>query len=550
MCRLACVAAAVAGMVGLAGCAAAPMSSSGQVRQTGTTVGSPPVARAPGSTTAPPMSTVPVSTTISAAITLPTTPPTAGGGGATPPTTTVFRDPPVPASTIAWVSCGSDEQCGTLTVPVDYDDPFGTTLGISVIRHLAEIPAERIGSLVIDPGGPGDSGVDDLPSELAILTPTLLDRFDIVEFDPRGVDRSDPVSCRSSAADDAAPAPNDPVPQTAAQQAALLASDRAYATGCLTGSGASLLANVGTVDAAMDLEVLRQALGDPKLTYFGHSYGTELGAEYAELYPDRVRALLLDGAIDPALSLLEESSQQAAGFESVLDSFFTWCAGSSACPWRPNGDPAAALVAMTDAAGVTPLPAGSGGTANAQAFYTGVLDTLYATSSWPALGRALASAASGDGAPLLALSTSYETHGGSNGADAQMAITCADHPVPPDPAAYPAAAAAAAKAAPYFGPLFAWGALGCAVWPTAPSGTARAVSDPGAPPALVTGTEGDPATPYAWAQALTAQLHGTLLTATGDNHVAYYYSSCVRSWDDAYLVDLTLPPTGTVCPAS
>jgi pimeloyl-ACP methyl ester carboxylesterase len=505
------------------------------------TMSAPPTGPAASQSTGTGVTTIPAPTTASPSTSI--VPPSTT-------TTTVLRDPPVPAAQIAWSSCGTDEQCGTLQVPLDYAQPTGPTIGLSVIRHLAEEPAERIGSLVIDPGGPGDSGVDDLPSELEILTPTLLDRFDIVELDPRGVDRSDPVSCPSSAADAAAPAPNDPVPQNATQQAALLASDRAYAGDCLTGSGAALLANVGTLDAAKDLEVLRQALGDPQLTYFGHSYGTELGAEYAELYPDRVRALLLDGAIDPALDLLDESAQQAVGFETVLDSFFTWCAGSSACRWRPTGDPTAALVAMTDAAGVTPLAAGDGRTANAQAFYTGVLDTLYATSSWPALGQALAAASAGNGAPLLALSASYEGHGGSNGADAQMAITCADHPVPTDPASYPAAAAVAARAAPYFGPLFAWGALGCAVWPTAPSGTARAVSDPGAPPALVTGTQGDPATPYAWAEALTTQLHGTLLTATGDNHVAYYYSSCVRSWDEAYLVDLTLPPAGTVCPAS
>jgi pimeloyl-ACP methyl ester carboxylesterase len=459
----------------------------------------------------------------------------------------IKRDPPVPTETITWTSCGTDEQCGTLPVPLDYAQQTGTMINLSVIRHLAEDPAERIGSLVIDPGGPGDSGVNDLPSELAILTPELLDRFDIVEFDPRGVDRSDPVTCPTSAADTAAPNPNDPVPQTAAQQAALLASDRAYAGDCLTGSGAALLANVGTIDAAKDLEVLRQALGDPKLTYFGHSYGTYLGAIYAELYPDRVRALLLDGAIDPALSLLQESSEQADGFEAVLDSFFTWCAGSSACPWRPTGDATAALVAMTNAAGVTPVPAGDGRTANAQAFYTGVLETLYSTSSWPALGNALAEAARGDGTALLDLSTSYETGGGTNSADAQMAINCADHPVSADPSTYPAASAKAAVGAPYFGPLLAWGALGCAVWPTKSSGVARPVSDPGAPPALVTGTEGDPATPYRWAQALTTQLHGVLLTHTGEDHVAYYYSACVRSYDQAYLVDGTLPPTGTVC---
>jgi hypothetical protein len=257
--------------------------------------------------------------------------------------------------------------------------------------------------------------------------------------------------------------------------------------------------------------------------------------------------MVLDGALDPSLPAAELSVEQAQGFEGVLDSFFRWCAASSGCSWRPSGTPLGTLLALARSLTTDPLPAGAGQTLSASDLYTGVLETLYSTSSWPTLGRALAQAGAGNGAALKALSQSYETHGGTNSADAQMAINCADHPTVTDPAAYPALAAAAGARAPFFGPLLAWGGLGCAVWDAPAQWEAHPVSDPGAPPVLVTGTSGDPATPYSWAVSLSAQLHGRLLTRVGQDHVAYYYSACVRNIDQAYLVGLVLPAVGTVC---
>ncbi|MGH9018705.1 MAG: alpha/beta fold hydrolase, partial [Acidimicrobiales bacterium] len=301
---------------------------------------------------------------------------TAGARTAGPPPTS--RPPPPTPSTstttmatgavppIAWTPCGNDLQCGSVTVPVNYSRPQGATLKIAVERRPASIPSERIGSLVINPGGPGTSGIDDLPNELSVLTPQLLDRFDIVSFDPRGVERSDPVECGPSPAPAApgattttAPGPpaplTDPVPTTAAARAAALAQDKAYAAACEKYSGA-LLRYVGTVDVARDLDRIRAALGDATLTFMGHSYGTLIGAEYAALYPTRVRAMVLDGAIDPALGTEQMVIDQAKGFESVLDDFFSWCAATASCPWRPAGDPTTALLGLIAASASTRLP--------------------------------------------------------------------------------------------------------------------------------------------------------------------------------------------------
>jgi pimeloyl-ACP methyl ester carboxylesterase len=468
----------------------------------------------------------------------PTTPSTTA-----PVTTTAAPLPPV--APVEWTPCGA-LQCGTVAVPLDYADPGLGTVRIALARHPAEDPAARIGALVINPGGPGGSGVNDLPNELGVLTPALLARFDIVSFDPRGVERSSPVRCSTGPASSAPGPLGDPVPITAAAQQALIAGDQQYAAQCETVSG-SLLPFVGTVDAARDLDEIRQALGDAQLTFIGHSYGTLLGATYAQMFPTHVRAMVLDGAIDPAVDADQMIIDQAQGFEGVLDNFFSWCA-SSGCPWRPQGDPTSALLALVNQSRRAPFPAGGGRTAGPGELYDAVLDSLYSTSAWPSLARALASAAVGQGGPALALADSYLTGNGTNAVDAETAIDCLDHPVSRDLSTYPALALRAAVAAPVFGPLFAWGLAGCAVWPVPPSRAAAPTTAAGAPPIVVTGATGDPATPYAWAQHLASELqHGVLLTWQGQSHVAYYYSACVRAADQAYLVAGTLPAPGTVC---
>lgn len=474
----------------------------------------------------------------------------------TPPkvTTTTTTTPVAP---VVWTPCGA-LQCGSVTVPLDYSHPDGATIQIAVARHPAEVPAERIGSLVINPGGPGGSGINDLPNELSALAPEVLDRFDIVSFDPRGVDRSSPVTCSattapgsgSSSGSGSGSGPSrpgiDPVPTTPAARQTLLSNDRAFAAQCEQYSG-SVLPYLGTVDTARDLDRIRAAVGDSELTYIGHSYGTLLGATYAELFPTHVRAMVLDGAIDPALSTTAYATEQAASLESALQSFFTWCAADAGCPWRPTGDPTAALLGLIQGSRTRPLTVGDG-TAGPAELYDALLAGLESQTSWPTLAAALQAAEGGNGGPAAAMADRYETGGSPNAAEAEQAIDCLDHPVDRNPASYVALAATFGRSAPVFGPLLAWGLLGCATWPARPTRSPAPASDPGAPPILVVGTTGDPVTPYAWAVALAGELHGgVLLTWRGASHVASFYSPCVRAASASYLVSGTPPAPGGTC---
>ena len=466
-------------------------------------------------------------------------------------TTTTTTTAPVtlpPVAPLSWSPCLGDLQCATLVVPLDYADPRGPTIPIAVARHPAEVPSARIGSLVIDPGGPGVSGVDDMASELRSLTPQLLDDFDIVTFDPRGVERSDPVTCGETPGAPPTTLP-DPVPVTPAQVSSTVAGLKAYAAACEK-SSANVLPHVGSVDVARDMEELRQALGDAGLTYMGQSYGTLLGLTYASMFPTHVRAMVLDGVIDPALSFTQITLGQAQGFEAMLGNFFTWCAGAgaAACPWRPAGDPTQALLAQLASSATTPVPAGTGRVAGEGELYDALLDGLYARSDWPQLGEALAADASGNGTQVVAMSDHYNANGSTNGADAGLAIDCLDHATSHDLAAYSDLAALAKASAPVFGPLLAWGQASCAVWPAPPTRAAGPVAAPGSPPILVVGTTGDPATPYDWAVNVSHELsHGVLLTRDGSDHVAYFYSACVRSDVQAYLVEGVTPPSGATC---
>jgi pimeloyl-ACP methyl ester carboxylesterase len=453
-------------------------------------------------------------------------------------------DPPV--TPVAWTPCANGLQCGSVVVPLDYARPQGPSITVALARHPAGDPAARIGSLVINPGGPGASGIDDLPNELAALDPEVVARFDVVSFDPRGVDRSNPVTCGEGPGGAPTQLP-DPAPTDAATQKALLDNDLAYAAGCKRASGA-VLDYVGTVDAAMDLERIRVALGDPELTYVGHSYGTLLGETYADLYPTHIRAMVLDSVIDPSLSMVDMVSDQAVGFETVLDDFLAWCQASSSCGWRPTGAPKAALLALIAASRAQRLPGYGGRGAGPGEFYDALLNTLGARSFWPSLGRALGQAEAGNGASILALSDSYTTHGSTNLSDANAAVNCLDHPSPSDPAQYPALAALAASRAPVFGPLLTWGILGCGVWEEPATRLQHDISAPGSPPILVVGTTKDPATPYGWAVHVAAMLqHGVLVTRDGEDHVAEFYSPCVRALVASYVVAGTVPATGTTC---
>ena len=461
---------------------------------------------------------------------------------------------PSASSHLSWSPCGAGLDCASVAVPLDYANPSGRTISIALSRRKAS--GIRVGSLLVNPGGPGESGVANMSLFESILSPELLDHFDVIAFDPRGVGASDGVQCLNGPAMDAW-LHVDPVPATASDLNALVASDRAFTRACQAHSG-DILPYVGTVNAARDIEAIRIALGDGKLNYFGFSYGTELGLAYAEQYPTRIRTMVLDGAVDPAVDPVTADDVQAAGFDKELNDFFADCASSPSCAWRPPGFDGsvrslhAAYDALMASLRSHPLAVGDRSVGPGEAFL-GVVTPLYSRDSWPDLADALQSAGSGGGAPLLELFDSYVQRS-PNGSfsdtlAANAAVTCADQVWPTDPQAYAGLAATASKAAPEFGAANVYGSLTCAVWPVRGSEKPHAVHAPGSPAIVVIGSTGDPATPYVWARAVASELeHGVLLTRNGDGHTGYQASKCIRTYIDAYLVSMTVPAAGTTCP--
>jgi len=454
-----------------------------------------------------------------------------------------------PHGTLAWHSCQTHYQCATLAVPLNYADPRARTIDLALIRAPATDPSRRLGSLLINPGGPGESTVGEFSFLVDSLDATLRARFDIVGFDPRGVGYSTPVSCLAGPQLDAYFG-LDLDPTTAAGKLALEKGSEAFAHGCEQRSGA-LLPYVGTVNAARDMNRIRIALGEPKLTYIGFSYGTYLGAEYAHEFPTEVRALDLDGALDPTLAPLDSDEIQAAGFQRDWDAFVQWCAAGHGCTWQPGGNREAALGRLMSRLTTAPLKVGTRLLGEGEASY-GVAVTLYSMQSWPYLADALQEADQGDGRLLLELADDYTERSSSgtysNLIEAEAAVDCRDSDWPTNPEAYFAAARASVRTAPDFGPENVLSSLVCAYFPVHASGPTPAPTAAGAPPILVVATTGDPATPYSEGLALTRELRvGRLLTRVGEGHTGYSSSACVRRYVDAYLVSLALPPTGTRC---
>jgi pimeloyl-ACP methyl ester carboxylesterase len=461
------------------------------------------------------------------------------------------------AQRLDWQPCNNGFECAQLVVPFDYARPDGRRFTLPVIKLPAADPSRRIGELVINPGGPGASGVQYALSARSEFPPALLARFDIVGFDPRGVGGSRPaLNCMTGPQLDKFFATDDE-PSAAAQLASLIAQSKLFAADCQANS-ADLLPYVGTQNAARDMDVLRAALGEAKLTYLGKSYGTYLGAWYAQLFPRRVRALVLDGAVDPDTPALQADTVQAEGFQVAFGAFASWCLASATCPLGHGGTVAAAeakLQALITQANAAPLrnQLGDGQVADGAMLLNGVAAALYSRSYWPILQNALADAFSGNGASLVELANAlYERN--PNGtystlANAVTAIDCLDKPWPRPLAAWQAAATAAAKDAPLFGAALVWGSLSCAYWPV-PSYPLPQIRAAGAPPVLVVGTLRDPATPYRWAQALAGDLSsGVLLGWNGVGHTAYGEgSTCVDTTVNDYLFSLTVPKSGTVCP--
>ena len=452
----------------------------------------------------------------------------------------------------AWKGCGGDFQCARLTVPVDYAAPTGATIALSLIRLRAE--GKRLGSLVINPGGPGASGVDYARAARSVISDAVRQRYDVVGFDPRGVGRSAPLACLTSAQTDQL-ITADPTPDDAAEVAATVTLFRQLAQRCRTGGGA-LLAHVGTPDAARDMDVLRAALGDRRLTYLGKSYGTLLGATYAEMFPRNVGRMVLDGALDPALTSEQVNLGQAVGFEQATRAFVSDCSRVADCPLGSTLDGGMerlrALLRQLDAA---PLPTGDPKRPLSEGLGSlGVAVAMYDQGYWPTLRDALTAARRGDGAPLLQLADAY-TDRGSDGRFATnqntviYAVNCLDRPGSGGLAKVQGTVATFTRQAPTWGAFLAWSELPCDYWPAKGSSVIGPVSASGSGPIVVVGTTRDPATPYAWAVNLAKELDGGhLVTYVGDGHTAYRRGSrCVDKAVDAYLLRATVPKAGLRC---
>ena len=452
---------------------------------------------------------------------------------------------------VEWADCKGGFECARVVVPVDYADPDGPTLEVAVNRLPAS--GDRIGALFVNPGGPGVSGLSYARAASSIVSKSVRERYDVVGFDPRGVGASQGVDCLADAQLDAFIAA-DGTPDDAAEEQDLLRQSALLADGCRADSP-TLVAHLGTRDAARDLDVLRAALGDRQLTYLGSSYGTYLGAMYAELFPRRVGRLVLGGAMDPATTSVEVATQQAIGFQRALGAFLDDCVSRSACPF--TGDRAAAEEQLTELFAEiddTPLKGVGKRRLTQSLAMIGTAWALYDKGSWQFLRMALSRAGNGDGEYLMLLADSYADRGPggrytSNANEATYAVNCLDRPPEPDVQKVRAAAAEVAEVAPFLGPYIVWSTLPCSTWPAPPQGDPAPVDAKGSNPILVVGTTRDPATPYEWAESLTAQLDaGHLLTREGDGHTAYREGNgCIDSAVDAYLLDGTIPPAGTRC---
>ncbi|NED99067.1 alpha/beta hydrolase [Phytoactinopolyspora halotolerans] len=509
--------------------------------------------------------------------------------------------------TLEWEDCGDEFQCSTLTVPLNYAEPDAGDIELSLLRVPASSD-EPSGSLVVNPGGPGASGVDYARNAHVVASEQVLEQYDIVGFDPRGVGGSTPIECLDDSSldeflsdppgdddgSDDADSGDDGGEDTGAQDdadgsddtgaddtggedsggedagtddgdaddtddtaAAIAEQAEEFAQACESRSG-ELLEHIGTADVSRDLDVLRSALGDEALNYLGKSYGTLIGAVYADLFPERAGRLVLDGAIDPTLEAAEVALGQARGFERALDAYLDWCLDND-CPLGDTEEDAraslASLMAQTEE---EPLPTGqeSRPLTASLAFY-GIILPLYLApdQGYPTLSEALDKAVNeDDGSVLLQLADLYlnrnadGTYNGNQN-EAIIAVNCLDYPEGTTVEEAQAALPQFEEASPIFGEYLAWSGLACSEWPAESDFDLSDIDGAGADPILVVGTTGDPATPYAWAESLADQLEsGVLLTFDAFGHTAYMSGSdCVDEAVDDYLLNGTVPENDRTC---
>jgi pimeloyl-ACP methyl ester carboxylesterase len=447
------------------------------------------------------------------------------------------------AQELQWKSCYENYQCTDLLVPIDYTELKTGAFKISVLK-FPSTNAKKLGSLIVNPGGPGGSGVDYAYAAEYLFNPAILEAYDIVGFDPRGVGRSEPIICLSDKELDANYA-SDSKPDNEQEFAQTLIESKKFIQQCEEKN--KFLTSFSTANAARDMDILRQAVGDKELNYMGKSYGTFLGTLYAQFFPDKVGRMVLDGAVDPAISNFQQGLTQAVGFDKAFAAFVTDCAKRSDCP-LPK-DKAAAIEEMKKI--FSQLADKPNKRLSDSLALLGTASALYdSATGWPKLRAAIKAVKQGNAGKFLELADSYtgRTEDGytTNEFDSGAIIDCLDFADNRSVIEMKADAQAFAKQAPLFGPYLAYGGLVCQYFET-PKATEVLLTKT-AKPIVIIGTTGDPATPYEWAQGLhRIMTNSVLISLTGDGHTGQGQgNNCVDGQvDDFYLENKS--PMRTSC---
>lgn len=468
---------------------------------------------------------------------------------------------------VHWESCGgyADQKeleypadrtdCATITVPVDYENPDGDAAQIAIFRVRAG--GEKTGSLLMNPGGPGGSGVEFMAGQAKSFSSLdLADHFDLIGFDPRGIGKSTPaIRCLTDEERDRERAET-LVDMSPAGIAKIEAQDKSHADKCAQRMGTDFLAHVGTVDVVKDMDVIRAVLGDDKLNYLGYSYGTRIGSAYAEQFPTKVRAMVNDGAVDPSANPTDENIRQRAGFQSTFEAFAADCAKGRDCAL--GDDPAQATTrfqALTRPLIDKPVPTDGLRRLTYGDAMTGVSQAMYSSQLWEPLREGLTELKAGRGEILLRLADMYEGRDADgvydNSSDAFTAIRCVDDPRVTDQAEIDRLDVESRRVAPFSDDGHGTGKGSrdiCTFWPVPPTSSPHDLEVPGLPPTVVISTTNDPATPYQAGVDLAKQLGARLITFEGAQHtVSLEGNSCVDDAVTNYFVDLTLPDADLKC---
>ena len=453
---------------------------------------------------------------------------------------------------IEWKPCdgstSTQVECGNIEVPFDYADPEQGSFVLYIKKLNAASPANRIGSMMVNPGGPGFGGSSLADDAQYYFSQDLIDHFDIIAWDPRGTGESTPaVNCVDTFDEYFG---LDSPPESPEEKQALIDASQAFNDNCAQNSGA-ILPYISTMASAQDLNSLRLALGEEKVSYFGFSYGSELGTTWATMFPETVRAIVVDGAVDPNASSTEEGMNQAKGFEGQLATFLKQCSVKTTCAFHNGGKAESAFDQLVLDIDATPLEVSKDRTPVTQGvLFTAVAQAMYSDYYWPQLSEALNAARGGDGKGILQLYDDYYqrkedgTYG--NELEAFLAISCLDDPGATSTEEVDLHIEEFIAAAPRLGGNFAYG-YSCALWPVKQASKVT-ITGKGAGPIVVVGTTGDPATPLDSARKMALGLEqGILIVVDANQHTGYGANNCVVKAVDEYLIKLIVPANETTC---